>query len=215
MIRNPLSHLLLTGALLVSLLAASRVAHAAPAFEFDDPQFIINGDSWNFGINFRADQNLQVDALGYFWDTEFSTAAHNVALFSADGIKLADTTVDAGDALNGHFRYSPISAVTLSAGSSYRVVGASAGDYFFFDAVNFSSHPGISYLGNVYSGLSGTTALFDPIPDGSNDTLNGYWGPTLSVSPVPEPSTYALLLAGLGLMGVMRQVRRGNTRRLS
>ncbi len=214
MIRNPLSHLLLTGALLASLFAASRVAHAAPAFEFDDPQFIFNGDNWNFGINFRADQNLQVDALGYFWDTEFSTAAHNVALFSANGVKLADTTVDAGDALNGHFRYSPISTVTLTAGASYRVVGASAGDAYFFDAVNFSSHPGITYLGNVYSGLSGSTALFDLVPEGSNDRLNGEWGPTLSVSPVPEPSTYALLLAGLGLMGVMRKVRREKTVRL-
>ena len=215
MIRNPLQHLLLTGALLASLFVASRVAHAAPAFEFDDPQFIVNDGNWNFGINFRADQNLQVDALGYFWDTGYSTAAHHVALFSADGVKLADTIVDASDALSGHFRYSPISAVTLTAGTSYRVVGASAGDYFFYDAVNFSSHPGITYLGNVYSGLSGSTALFDLVPQGGGDTLNGDWGPTLSVSPVPEPSTYALLLAGLGLMGVMRNVRREKTARLS
>lgn len=215
MIRNPLQHLVLAGALLASLTGASHSAHAAAAFAFDDPQFVSNSGDWNFGINFRADQALQVSALGYFWDADLSTAAHNVALYSTDGVKLADTTVRASDPLSGHFRYSPISAVTLSAGASYRVVGASAGDYFFFDAVNFSSHPGITYLGNVYSESNGALALFDPLPAVSNDTLNGYWGPTLSVSPVPEPSTYALLLAGLGLMGVLRQARRRDLTRWS
>ncbi|EGF33288.1 hypothetical protein IMCC9480_800 [Oxalobacteraceae bacterium IMCC9480] len=208
MIRNPLQHLVLAAALLASLTLASHPVHAAAAFEFDDPQFVTDFGNWNFGINFRADRNLQVSALGYFWDTELSSAAHKVALFSADGTRLAAATVSAGDALNGHFRYSLIDAVTLTAGNSYRVVGSSASDFYFYDAVNFSSTAGISYLGNVYSAATGTGALFDQTPDAGNDTVNGYWGPSLAVSPVPEPSTYGLLLAGLGLMGVMHQVRR-------
>jgi hypothetical protein len=39
--------------------------------------------------------------------------------------------------------------------------------------------------------------------------LGGSYGGTFSISPVPEPETYAMLAAGLGLLGAVRR-RRGN-----
>ena len=48
-------------------------------------------------------------------------------------------------------------------------------------------------------------------PDASNGTNNDYlvWG--AGVSPVPEPSTYAMMLAGLGLIGFIAYRRKNNS----
>ena len=57
---------------------------------------------------------------------------------------------------------------------------------------------GTGYVVNVYGGLS--------LPTGSN----GSYELTLSIgqtAPVPEPETYAMLLAGLGLLGLAKRRR--------
>ncbi|HHS99627.1 MAG TPA: PEP-CTERM sorting domain-containing protein [Thiomicrospira sp.] len=64
---------------------------------------------------------------------------------------------------------------------------------------------------------SGTSHFYGDLDAGSYYlTLSGkikgessnYSISTLSVSPVPEPSTYALMLAGLGLVGFMARRRK-------
>ena len=47
----------------------------------------------------------------------------------------------------------------------------------------------------------------------TNGTLGGLYSGSIQVSPVPEPETYAMLLAGLGLMGAV--VRRRGQRKNS
>ena len=47
----------------------------------------------------------------------------------------------------------------------------------------------------------------------TNGTLGGLYSGSIQVSPVPEPETYAMLLAGLGLMGAV--VRRRSQRKNS
>lgn len=47
----------------------------------------------------------------------------------------------------------------------------------------------------------------------TNGTLGGLYNGSISVSAVPEPETYAMLLAGLGLMGAV--VRRRSSRKTS
>ena len=63
------------------------------------------------------------------------------------------------------------------------------------------------------SNLSWTVETFNFKADSSSTTLtfsgpsaNGYWGPVIdsvSVTAVPEPETYAMMLAGLGFLGVI------------
>lgn len=47
----------------------------------------------------------------------------------------------------------------------------------------------------------------------ANGSLGGLYNGAISVSPVPEPETFAMLLAGLGLMGAV--VRRRSSRKTS
>lgn len=60
-------------------------------------------------------------------------------------------------------------------------------------SVGFISDSGLT--GNYYLLVSGTT---------SGGTYNG----NISLSPVPEPESYAMMLAGLGLMGFVARRRR-------
>jgi hypothetical protein len=70
--------------------------------------------------------------------------------------------------------------------------------------------------GQTFSGLSYTSTTYDPSQKEFLVDVQGYWnnpdfsfgGLTSGVSAVPESSTTALLLAGLGLVGVAARRRR-------
>jgi hypothetical protein len=187
--------------------AMAAVASAAPisaAFEFDTPTFSYDdGYSYNLGISFRADQNLNVNALAYYDDGP-SFSSHSVALFTMDGIKLAETIVNPGDLLLGNFRYSSIAPVMLNAGSLYRIIGNSTGDKFTFDVRNFLVNPLLTYMGYSYSDANDTIAQFDANAYAGSDIENAVWGASLSVSAanvsVPEPASVVLMLSGLALL---------------
>lgn len=65
-----------------------------------------------------------------------------------------------------------------------------------------------------YNGLTYTLSTFGFMANGGNgdtvnETLHGFLSaaPTVTVTPVPEPETYALMLAGLGLLGFIGRRR--------
>lgn len=74
-------------------------------------------------------------------------------------------------------------------------------------AGNTSDHLSLSWdqplHGPAYLNITGVTS----------GTLGGLYSGSISVTPVPEPEAYAMLLAGLGLMGAV--VRRRSTRKTS
>ncbi|MEO8991734.1 MAG: FxDxF family PEP-CTERM protein [Nitrosospira sp.] len=74
-------------------------------------------------------------------------------------------------------------------------------------AGNTQDHLGLSWdqpiTGPAYLNIAGVTS----------GTLGGIYSGSISVSAVPEPETYAMLLAGLGLMGAV--VRRRSSRKTS
>lgn len=97
----------------LSLATVTGATQMDPAFEFDAPSFsYTDGFDWNLGITFSANQNLDVDALAYYDDAP-SFSPHHVALFTMDGTKLAETTVNPGDTLLGNFRYSSINTIKI------------------------------------------------------------------------------------------------------
>jgi len=189
----------------MSLIAAN--AHATPVFNVD-PYAIVDNDAnnYNFAVEFTANQAVTVDALAYFFNTADVTGSHAVALFDMSGNKLAETVVDISDILLGNFRYSSINPVSLLAGASYRLVGLSNGDSYAWSAYSVVVDSAISY---IHSGLSDVTGSSIPefttmVWGEQGVPTDSLWGPSLSVkssqAEIPEPATYALLIAGLGLL---------------
>lgn len=76
----------------------------------------------------------------------------------------------------------------------------------------FGSHPTDSWSLSAYGLSSGYYAL--KVDGRVLGAGGGAFGGDLTVSPVPEPATYAMLLAGLGLVGVAATRRRLVPRRI-
>ena len=77
----------------------------------------------------------------------------------------------------------------------YSLVGANV----YYASVD--NTPGIGFI-------SGTHEGFYVVPSYSTNTWNDKTFAVWSVSPVPEPETYAMLLAGLGVMGFIARRRK-------
>jgi hypothetical protein len=83
---------------------------------------------------------------------------------------------------------------------------------FTLDSPPASGSHDLNFTGSLASGAT-TTAKFNlTLPDpgaGNYTSLTLMQSPSVSVSPIPEPETYGMLMAGLGLMGFV--VRRRTT----
>lgn len=106
-------------------------------------------------------------------------------------------------------------------GASFTSSGSTSGLSFALPGT-----PGISFSDVDLNGVSGTVALFNGatsffVSNVAANNLGSYtltvmgtasapsanYGVTLNVSAVPEPSSYAMVLAGLGLIGFMSKRR--------
>jgi hypothetical protein len=193
-------------ALAFSPMAANAVDHAA--FEFSAITTTYTNGSWNFGINFDVINTVTVTGLGYYEGPIY--VPHQVALFDSSGTQLAISSIDSTDGVMGHFRYHAVNSFAIGPGR-YQLVGVSQNDDYTWNATGFTIDPNLSYVGNQWQLASSNT---NPnVPDfmtfgAQNDVSNGYWGPDLRLAgPIPEPETYAMLLAGLGLMGFVARRR--------
>jgi hypothetical protein len=168
---------------------------------------IFDGDGpWTLGYTFTADTPLSVTALGAFdWEHDGFATSHEVGLWDENGNLLASTAVASGDTLVGDFRYKAISSVTLAAGNVY-YVGASnfgTGDSYAY-AGSVNTPWGVTFLSSAYIQSNGLE--FPPYLSGMQP---GYFGGNLLVAPVPEPETYAMLAAGLALVGLASRRKQG------
>lgn len=168
---------------------------------------IYDGDGpWTLGYTFTADTPLSVTALGAFdWEHDGFAASHEVGLWDENGNLLASTAVVSGDTLIGDFRYKAISAVTLTAGNVYYVGASNFGDG---DPYGYSGSIGTTW-GVVYGSSAYTQATGLEFPPYLSGMQPGYYGGNLLVAPVPEPETYAMLAAGLGLIGLASRRKQG------
>ncbi|ALT75990.1 hypothetical protein AT984_00930 [Paucibacter sp. KCTC 42545] len=105
-----------------------------------------------------------------------------------------------------------------SAAFNFQVVGAVDGNYLSsstgpITGMNFSSNQslpvGTSATTSFHNNSSNNFGdLFTTYAVGNNDLLLKVDGSTTFTTPVPEPSSYALLLAGLGVFGFLARRRR-------
>ncbi len=93
-------------------------AQADPIVNFSDsdvnPSYNItfsnNSGGFNLGYKFAVNFPLSVVQLGVYDDFgDGLIGSHEVGLFKADGTPIVSTTIQTTDALNGVFRFAPIS----------------------------------------------------------------------------------------------------------
>ncbi|MGV8990061.1 MAG: PEP-CTERM sorting domain-containing protein [Thiobacillus sp.] len=73
---------------------------------------------------------------------------------------------------------------------------------------NFLTFDDATYVAPLATGVTGKTTGKNWTEYRVFNAMAGTWSSNLAVSPVPEASTYAMMLAGLGLVGLMGAARR-------
>lgn len=142
------------------------------------------------------------------------------------------------DSYNGGVNFDPITAVWVQSGSDYKLVGENddddsiaPGQTIYDSGLTFASLDAGNYLftitpynnfavgnllsqGFAYSGQPGTP-LSQWCQPASHCGMGTYYEVHLSgvddasnITPVPEPETYAMLMAGLGVVGALRRRRK-------
>jgi hypothetical protein len=219
----------------VLMLGASIVHAATPAHQYelngsltDDfggPALVSNGGTLSAtGYTFGNNQGLTLNAgvlgdvytvdLSYHFDThsgwqkiiDFSNLNADAGMYTLDAKYDFYPVTDAGaapsDGVDGHLTLTRDASKTVSIYADGALVGS------FVDTSN-------------YADFTGNSANFfiDDVATGRGEAASGHvdyirtWNTALSSSdvaqlaPVPEPESYAMLLAGLGLMGVVARRR--------
>ncbi len=161
---------------------------------------------WSFSV--AAGPGVQVTSLGW-WDftpADPLAAAHEVGIWNSAGMLLASVTVQPGDALTGSFRYAAITPITLMGGSTYIIGGrdlTTDGDVYASASSALVMDPSITF-GQAARSADGSGFAF---PSTLTANSGGRFGPNFMLTPVPEPSTYALMLMGVAAVGVLARRR--------
>lgn len=189
----------------ISVLAATALAtnvyaaSPAPAITFDSLSESSSGSYWNLGFQFVANQAIDVVALGSLTSGIGETPV-KVGLWNSFGNLLASAEVTLGSATVNQFSYEIVDSVRLTAGSNYFVASVGYRTYGW-SPTNAASSPLITYVKDAWNG-NGTTLSFPDDTEGRTSLgASGFYGANILVTAVPEPETYAMLLAGIGLIG--------------
>ncbi len=174
------------------------------------------------GWRFTVTSPIAIGGLGIF-DVGANGLAnsHQIGLWNSDGSLLltsatitdANSTHVTSTSTAGDWRSTPLIAPLVLVPADY-VIGAFYSDH---DADHVFQIVGAAAPGTV-STIPGVTfdesrfALFSfQFPRSHVPGNDGYFGPnlfTVAAPPVPEPKTYAMLMAGLGLLGLIARRRR-------
>jgi len=163
---------------------------------------LITGEpAGNDGLFFTTTVAIFITSLGYI-DCGFSVG-HAVGLYDVStSTLLASTTITGSSTFASNFRYNLITPVALTAGHQYAVVGTfkpGTGPDRGYQAVSAGAASQITYQGYKYD----TSSTLD-LP-----TLNyasPIFGPNFQFVPVPEPSTFAGIMLGLGFFAYFKRL---------
>jgi len=170
------------------------------------------------GFQFNLDSAVNLNALGLYVAPNGATLGQEttIGIWDSTGALLAeaDFTIDPNAPLNDFVYSTNLSFTngfngTLSAGTTYEVgslgftVDGTVTSSYIGDIDNtFTAAPGLNVLNSVYNGGGFNAPLV------INNANEAYIGPNFEFSAVPEPSTYVLMLAGLGALAMVMRARR-------
>ncbi len=164
--------------LLAGLIASTSLLSAATlGVTTSNDNVFMNTGTWTLGYSFLVNSSITVTGLGVFdAGSDGLNVSHDVGLWDASGNLLASTTVAAGivDPLNGFYRMSAISGVSLTAGNIYYVgsVNGIDNDGWMQDPSVLTAAPQITYLSRQYEFSGGGLVFPDLVGSGST----GYFG---------------------------------------
>jgi hypothetical protein len=184
------------------------------------PAGTIGNQAWEgaLGIDFNVNQAINLTSLGAFDSgaNGFATAKSVRIYDRTTGLAVASVSIPAGTGttLDGAYRFLAIPSLTLNVG----FLGSIVADGFNQADLNFNSSggplPGTLNTSGAFtfvgaSRYSASAGVYPTIDDGGPATRYGAGSFQYNVATtVPEPSTYALLAAGLlGIGGVARRKR--------
>ena len=179
----------------------------------------------SLGFTFTANVTQTVTSLGVFDEGgDGFLTAHDVGIFAGDGALgagalLASTTLASGTSGSlgaNNFRYQSISGLTLVAGQTYTIAGffpgdnAGANDAWVYGGptylTGFTVNPAITIGPDAARYTYDSGSLVDP---GSHFFDYQIYAVNFeTAAAVPEPATWAMMIAGFGLVGgTMRRSR--------
>jgi hypothetical protein len=162
------------------------------------------------GFNFTANEAISITSLG-IWNADGTIdAPHEVGLWDSFGTLLTSVVVGPQSSAAGTFVYADTSGITLTVGSSYAIgarylIGGT--DNYISSASSVSVDPAITFLGANRSPDSAGFA-FPSIFDGTNGRFGPNFTFDVGVAAVPEPASWAMMLAGFGAVGYAMRRRK-------
>ena len=137
------------------------------------------GSSIVVGWDFTADEDLCVDALGYYSFFDFRAADHEVGIYSGTGSLLASGTVSTAATAEGSFAWVSIPEICLDAGETYTIAGVAPAplgvDFILVDPL-LRAHPSITITGGRY------LSEIPPVLQYPDPSATQYLGPTFRIA---------------------------------
>jgi hypothetical protein len=198
----------MAAALATGLALAAAPAQAAPSAIdlFTEPQDTFVGATLTIGWLFSVDRDIAVTALGVFDDFEDGLFfAAPVGIWDMQGQLLTSAVVpkDQLGALQDGFRYTSIAPFHLKSGEHYVIGAFYAGDFAAtLGPGEGAFNPHVHFEGNRFANTN--AFLFPGMPDEEAP----FAGPNFQATGIPEPASWALMIAGFGLAGVALRGRR-------
>jgi hypothetical protein len=172
-----------------------------------------NDGPWSLGWEFTVNRPIWVTALN-FWDNpvpgEELTVSHDVAIYDSTQAEVAFATVLTSDPLAPGaataWREHAITPVYLAVGD-YVIAGETGGEYFTQTPLSTFIASEISYVEDRYQFPPNASLVY---PADTSNLAAAYFGPSFEFTDAtPEPSTFVLILAGLGAAALRRRMSAG------
>lgn len=185
----------------------SSLAQAA-AIDLTEIIFEYDGSTWTLGWKFSVTAPTSIEALGVYDSGQDGLAGPaQVGLWLASGgAPLVQTTIAAGTdaALDGYFRFAPVSSTALTPGIEYIVGAHLDGDATSLFGGNGIVDPRVSVIDVRYSSFGSGFGFPDQTDLGTDGAA--FLGGNFQLTAVPLPA--AAWLFGSGVIGMLGLARR-------